>query len=93
MALVEDKDGKETVGGIVALRTAFVEAGEGKLICTDARMNYDHTHGANGQKLTFSGRWKDGTPFEVTEYVPPHAAAARHARRAARMLVKSKGKS
>lgn len=92
MALVIDSDGKETVGGIVHVRNAFVEASAGKLTCLDCRMEYDHARGANGQKLTFIGRWcDDGTPFEVIEHVPPGVALAPHARAAARELIE-KGK-
>lgn len=90
MAIVIDADGKETVGGIVAIRNAFVEASGGKLTCTDARMGYDHTHGANGQRLTFIGRWGDGTAFEVSHYVPPHAPLAPHARAAAREIIEGR---
>lgn len=92
MALVIDSDGKETVGGIVAIRTAFVTASDGKLVCLDCRMEYDHSHGPNGQKLTFTGRWADdGSTYTVTEFVPPGAAAGVHARMAARTLIE-KGK-
>lgn len=92
MALLIDKDGKETVGGIQAIRNAFVEASDRKLVCLDCTMQYDHSKGSNGQKLTFSGRWADdGTPFHVTEYVPPGIALAPHARAAARELIE-KGK-
>jgi hypothetical protein len=91
MALVTDKDGKETVGGIVAIRTAFVEAGEGNLICLDCKMSYDHSQAPNGQILVFEGRFTDGTAFRVTQYVPPGEATAAHARAAARELIEGKG--
>lgn len=92
MALVIDSDGKETVGGIVAIRNAFVEASGGKLVCLDCRMEYDHANGANGQKLTFTGRWADdGTPYETAAHVPPGLALAPYARAAARELIE-KGK-
>lgn len=89
MALVIDKDGKETHGGIVSIRTAFVEASEGKLVCMDCTMTYDHSQAPNGQMLTFDGYWSgDQTkPFHVTAYVPPGDAAAAYARAAARELV------
>jgi len=91
MAIVTDADGKETVGGIVALRNAFVEAAGGKLVCLDCSLGYDHSQAPNGQLLTFSGYWAgDRTkPFHVTEYVPPGVAAAPHARAAARELIES----
>lgn len=94
MALVTDKDGKETIGGIVAIRTAFVEAGGGKLFCLDCTMGYDHSETANGQVLTFSGYWSgdQARPFHVTAYVPPGEAIAAHARAAARELIEGKGK-
>lgn len=92
MALLIDKDGKETVGGIVAIRNAFVEASGGKLVCLDCTMGYDHSNGANGQKLTFSGRWADdGTPFITTVTAPPGLALAPYARMVARELIE-KGK-
>jgi hypothetical protein len=92
MALVIDKDGKETYGGIVAIRNAFVEASEGKLVCLDCTMSYDHSQAPNGQLLKFSGRWvADGSTFEVSKYVPPGGAAASHARAAARELIEGKG--
>ena len=92
MALVIDKDGKETSGGIVSIRNAFVEASGGKLVCLDCTMTYDHTQAPNGQLLKFTGRWAaDGSPFELSENVPPGGAAASHARAVARELVE-KGK-
>jgi hypothetical protein len=89
MAIVTEKDGTETVGGIVAIRTAFVEAGGGKLVCLDCTLGYDHSQAPNGQLLTFSGYWSgDQTkPFRITAYVPPNEAAASHARAAARELI------
>lgn len=88
MALVTDSDGKETVGGIVAIRNAFKEAGGGALVCLDCTLGYDHGHGANAQVLTFSGRWAvDGTPFRAEQIVPPGEMPAPHARAAARELL------
>lgn len=92
MAIVTEKDGTETVGGIVAIRDAFQAVGKGQLHCLECSMAYDHSRGPNGQALSFTGRWSDGTPFHVTHYVPPGAQLAAHARAAARELLEQ-GKS
>jgi hypothetical protein len=89
MALLIDADGKETAGGIVAVRDAFVAAADGKLVCLDARMSYDHSQGPNAQVLEFSGRWAaDGKPFAVkSDPIPPGGALAAQARALARKLI------
>jgi hypothetical protein len=64
MGLVIDKDGKETIGGIAAIRNAFQDAAGGKLACTDATLSYGE---GNAQVLTFAGHWHaDGRTFRVT---------------------------
>lgn len=88
MAIVTEKDGKETTGGIAAIRDAFQSASDGKLVCLDARMVYDHTAGPDGQRLTFIGRWAvDGKPFVVTDACPAGAPLAPLARAMARELI------
>jgi len=89
MAIVIDADGKETAGGIAAIRDAFVMSARGKLVVLDARMSYDHSNGANGQVLEFAGRYAaDGTPFAVkSDPIPAGTPLAPHARAMARKLV------
>lgn len=89
MAVVYDRDGNATAGGMAAIRDAFVTAADGKLVCLDATMGYDHSAGPNAQVLTFKGKWADdGSPFEVKS--PPILAGlplAQAARRLAQWLV------
>lgn len=88
MALVTERDGKETSGGITAIRDAFQTASDGKLVCLDARMDYDHSAGPDRQRLRFIGRWAvDGRPFDVTDACPAGAPLAPFARAMARELV------
>lgn len=86
MAVVIEADGKETTGGIAAIRDAFVTAGGGKLTCLDARMSY---RPGDVQHLEFSGHFtgNNGLPFNVQCDVPPGAPLAPHARAMARELV------
>lgn len=75
MALLVDKDGKETVGGIQQLRDAFQNAAGGKLAVSAAHLRYDHSQGANGQVLEFSGHFSaDGKPFAVSSDPIPAGA-------------------
>lgn len=85
MALLIDADGKETVGGIMAIRDAFQDASGNKLACSKSTMR----HGiGDSQILAFSGVWcADGRPFTVEEELPPGAPLAAHARRMARELI------
>lgn len=93
MALVTEKDGKETAGGIAAIRDAFQSASDGKLVCLDARMSYDHGDGPDKQVLRFIGRWAvDGKPFDITDTAPAGAPLAPLARAMARELIE-KGSS
>lgn len=89
MALVANRDGSETAGGMAAIRDAFVAASEGKLVCLDATMGYDHSAGPNAQVLTFKGRYAaDGREFAVTSNpILPGAALAAVARSMARKLI------
>lgn len=88
MALVTERDGKETSGGIAAIRDAFQTASDGKLVCLDARMDYDHSAGPDRQRLRFIGRWAvDGKPFDVTDTCPAGAPLAPFARAMARELL------
>lgn len=93
MALLIDADGKETAGGIVAIRDAFLAAADGKLVCLDARMGYDHSAEPNAQVLEFSGRWAvDGKAFAVkSDPIPAGGPLAAHARALARQLIESQG--
>lgn len=66
MALVYDRQGGAAAGGIVQIRDAFVAASDGKLVCLDATMTYDHSAGPNAQVLRFAGRYAaDGKPFKI----------------------------
>ncbi len=88
MAIVTEKDGKETTGGIAAIRDAFQAASDGKLVCLDARMSYG---AGDVQNLRFIGRWAvDGTPFDVSDMLPAGAPLAPHARAMARELIEGK---
>lgn len=88
MALVTEKDGKETIGGIAAIRDAFQTASDGKLVCLDARMDYDHSEGPDRQRLRFIGKWTaDGRPFDITGTAPAGAPLAPLARAMARELL------
>lgn len=91
MAIVTERDGKETVGGIAAIRDAFVAASDGKLVCLDARMGYDHDVVRDRQMLRFIGRWAaDGKPFDVIDYAPAGAPLAPLARAMAREMIEGK---
>ncbi len=91
MAIVTEKDGKETTGGIAAIRDAFQRASDGKLVCLDARMTYDHSDGPDRQTLRFIGRWAaDGATFDVTDTVAAGAPLAPHAQAMAREMIKEK---
>jgi hypothetical protein len=91
MAVVIEKDGKETTGGIAAIRDAFQAASNGLLVCLDARMNYDHTDAPDCQVLRFIGRWAaDGAPFDVCDTVAAGAPLAPHARAMARELIEGR---
>lgn len=86
MAVVIEADGKETTGGIAAIRDAFVTAGGGKLTCLDARMSY---RPGDVQHLEFSGHFSgnQGQPFKVEAEAAPGAPLAPLARAMARELV------
>lgn len=90
MALLIEKDGKQTMGGIAAVRDAFVTAAGDKLAVLDARMSYGP---GNTQVLEFSGKWcADGTAFHVTsDVIPAGAALGPHAQAMARKLIEEKG--
>jgi hypothetical protein len=90
MALVIEKDGKETTGGIAAIRDAFQSASDGKLVCLNARMGYDHSDGPDRQVLRFIGRWAaDGKTFDIEETVPAGFPLAPYARAMARELIEA----
>ena len=93
MAILIDADGKETAGGIAAIRDAFVMSAHGKLVCLDARMSYDHSTEPNAQVLEFSGRHADsGEPFNVkSDPIPAGGPLAAHARAMARKLIETRG--
>ncbi len=85
MAMEIDKDGKQVVGGIAAVRDAFVKAGQGKLSCLQATMSYEL---GQYQVLYFVGKWNsDGRPFDASTTVPPGAALAPYAEQLARDLL------
>jgi hypothetical protein len=86
MAIVIDADGKETVGGIAAVRDAFNIVGAPALTCTDARMRYG---AGNTQILEFVGKWcVDGRPFAlISAPIPPGMPLAAQARAMARELI------
>lgn len=86
MAVLIEADGKETMGGITAIRDAFQAASQGKLACNRAAMRYAQ---GNAQVLEFSGVWcADGKPFKVTsDAIPAGAPLAPHARAMARELI------
>jgi hypothetical protein len=86
MGLEIDKDGKQTVGGIAAIRNAFQDAAQGKLACTDATLGYAE---GNAQVLTFAGHWHgDGRTFRVTsDPIPPGLPLAGAAATLARRLI------
>ena len=86
MGLEIDKDGKQTSGGIAAIRNAFQDAAGGKLACTDATLGYAE---GNAQVLTFVGHWhSDGRAFRATsDPIPPGLPLADAAAALARRLV------
>lgn len=51
--------------GVADLRDAFNAVSEPRFTCTKALMNYDRSHDAESQILTFSGMGADGNSFEV----------------------------
>lgn len=89
MAMVYDRDGNSSAGGMAAIRDAFVAASDGKLVCLDATMGYDHSAGPNAQVLTFAGKWAaDGAPFEIkSPPILPGLPLAQAAQRLARRLL------
>jgi hypothetical protein len=85
MAIVIEADGKETVGGIAAVRDAFNSVADGVLSCTDCRMRYAE---GNSQILELAGKWNDGKSFALTsDPIPPNMPLAAHARAMARELI------
>jgi hypothetical protein len=86
MAVVIEADGKETVGGIAAVRDAFNAVADGVLSCSECRMRYGE---GNSQILEMAGKWSaDGKPFALTsDPIPPSVPLAAHARAMARELI------
>lgn len=85
MALEIDSAGKETIGGIAAVRDAFVKAAQGKLSCLEATLAYGD---GDRQVLRFVGKWNsDGRGFDRSVIAPPGAALAPHAEQCAREIL------
>lgn len=76
MAKLVEQDGTITgMGGIAQVRNAFVNAGRGKLVCTEGRLDYDHESAANAQVLRFVGKFAEtGKPFDVASGPLPAGA-------------------